>query len=255
MNLILFISFQILFTALVIKYTVNANEQFAFPPQFHKPNPGPYGSESSIFLPPESYTPIPHFPAKNVNNLPFPYLPATGTKAPSLYPSPFPSQFPVILSSTLVPIFDDDDDEKEEEQRHNKIRLSSPPPPMHHHPSQMKYNASENVSRAQLPVKREMRATPKIGHYQNPIDRVDFRMPAQFSLGPTTANPINQTPRNMIIDTHRHDFGFDQIKSPSSPSPHYMAAPGFTISSTTEPAVPILRLSNEMDLDGSFSYE
>ncbi|CAH0674658.1 unnamed protein product [Chilo suppressalis] len=235
----------ILLTAFVIKFTVEANEQYSFAPQFHKPSQGSYGSESSIFLPPESHTPIPYYPVKSQNNLPFPYLPPTGTKAPSVYPSPFP----VILSSTLIPIFDDDDDEKEDKKRNNN-NISSPSP----HINNQKQNISENTARVQHAMRREMRANPKMGNYHNPIDRIDMRFQQQFATAQTQLNPGNQTPRNLIIDTHRNDI-FDQIRSPSSQNPHYVAAHGFTISSTTEPAIPIIRLSNEMDLDGSFSYE
>lgn len=229
---------------------VKSNEQFNFPPQFHNQNPGGFVSDSSVYLPPESHTPVPYFPVKKVNNLPFPYLPPTGTKAPSMYPSPFP----VILSSTLIPIFDDDD-EKDHEDR-NKIRISSPLPPRHD--QQVKNNLTENHHNAQPAMRREMRLPPKMPNYHNPIDRIDMRFPVRdFPPGFTTQIPINQSPRNMIIsvDTHRNDRGIDQIRAPSAQNPHYIPAPSFSISSTTEPAIPILRLSNEMDLDGSFSYE
>ncbi|CAH0588056.1 unnamed protein product [Chrysodeixis includens] len=43
--------------------------------------------------------------------------------------------------------------------------------------------------------------------------------------------------------------------SGSYPGLQYVPQPGVFVSSTTETAIPILRLSNEMDLDGSFSYE
>nr|XP_034833603.1 uncharacterized protein LOC117990249 [Maniola hyperantus] len=61
----------------------------------------------------------------------------------------------------------------------------------------------------------------------------------------------------MIItsEIQKADQSVDQSKASSYQSPQYIQAPGIFISSTTEPAIPILRLSNEMDLDGSFSYE
>lgn len=237
---------------MVLKHArdITANEHYEFPPQFQKPNAGVFASDSSIYLPAESHTPVPYFSMKNSNNLPFPYLPPTGTKAPSIYPSPFP----VILSSTLIPIFDEDDDKVHER---NKLRISSTPPPM----PQIKRNTTEHNPHTHQPQqaqRREMRQVPKMPNYHNPIDRIDMRFPIRdFPMGPSTPNPINQTPRNMIIsvDTHRNDRGIDQIRAPSAQTPHYIPAPGFSISSTTEPAIPILRLSNEMDLDGSFSYE
>lgn len=246
------ICFQILLTALVIKYAgyVGAGEQYGFQRQFHNPNSGVFASDSSIYLPPEAHTPVPYFPIKKVTSLPFPYLPPTGTKAPSIYPSPFP----VILSSTLVPIFDDDDENDHQEMK--KVRISSPPPPPPPKP-QVNNNATDHNPFAQPAMRKEMRLPPKMPNHHNPIDRIDMRLSARdFPPGFTTQSPINQSPKNMIIsvDTHRNDRGIDQIRAPAIPNPHYIPLPGYSIS-TTEPAIPILRLSNEMDLDGSFSYE
>ncbi|KAM3965502.1 cuticular protein RR-1 motif 20 [Aphomia sociella] len=211
------------------------NEQFVFPPKFSKPNSGIFTSDSSLYLPPETHTTLPYFPMKNSINLPFPYLPPTRTKAPPVYPSPFP----VMMSSTFMPNYEDD--ERENNERENKGSRPTKLP----HQNNNKLNRTENHQEVQATVKRDMRI-----NFQQPIDRVDVRLPMGFS----TPNTINQKPtaRSMIID-HRNDHGFDQLRAASSQA--YIPQPGIFISSTTEPAIPILRLSNEMDLDGSFSYE
>ncbi|KAI5651431.1 insect cuticle protein domain-containing protein [Phthorimaea operculella] len=57
-------------------------------------------------------------------------------------------------------------------------------------------------------------------------------------------------------DTQKPEPGYDQARAASFQGPQFLpAGGGLYVSSTTEPAIPILRLSNEMDLDGSFSYE
>ncbi|XP_060804602.1 uncharacterized protein LOC132902660 [Amyelois transitella] len=230
---------------------VNSNEQFIFPPKFQ--TPGTFVSEGSLYLPPESHTPIPYFPVNKFGSLPFPYLPPapTGTKSPI----PFPSPFPILLSSTRAQHFDDDDDDdKGDDERKSKPPMSTPRPPFPY----TRNNRTENLQEQQTLHKRDMRQIQKPMHYQQPIDRVDVRVPNQFPSGFSTPSPINQkpTPRSMIIsDTHRNDNIFDQLKAGSSQGGVYVPPLGGFISSTTEPAIPILRLSNEMDLDGSFSYE
>lgn len=223
-------------------------EQFPFPPKFQNPNSGIFSSDSTLYLPPESQTPIPYFPMKNVNNLNFPYLPPTGTKAPSSYPSPFP----LMISSSYVPNFDDDDDDDDDRM----IRLSTS------QPLPQKMNQTEQNTNAPAKEKREMRPIPKFpNHQQQPIDRVDVKFPMKFQSLASTPMPMLQTPaaRRMIITTESHgsDMNMDQLKAAASfQANQYLQAPGsIFISSTTEPAIPILRLSNEMDLDGSFSYE
>lgn len=235
-------------------------EQFPFPPQFQSPNSAIFSSDSTLYLPPESQTPIPYFPMKNVNNLNFPYLPPTGTKAPATYPSPYP----LMISSSFVPNFDDDDDDDDE----RLIRLSTSKPPL------QKMNRTEqNTQSAPVKEKREMRPIPKFpnnqqqqfpNHQQQPIDRVDVKFPMKFQSLASTPMPSAQTPasRRMIITTESHgsdmnNMNIDQLRAAASfQTNQYLQAPGsIFISSTTEPAIPILRLSNEMDLDGSFSYE
>ncbi|XP_053612146.1 putative uncharacterized protein DDB_G0282133 [Plodia interpunctella] len=239
------------FTILIINYPVNAdsNEEFIFPPKFQ--TPGTFVSESSLYLPPESHTPIPYFPIKKFANLPFPYLPPTSTKSPI----PFPSPFPIILSTNGVQHYNDDEDYKHHNERENKTPVSTPRPPFAYN----RNNRTENIQEQQMVHKRDMRQIQKPMQYQQPIDRVDVRMPHQFSSEFSTASSMIQKPtaRSMIIssETHRNDNIFDQLKSGSSQGGHFVVPPGGFISSTTEPAIPILRLSNEMDLDGSFSYE
>lgn len=238
--------FQIPLVIFLTSSAVNAQrfrqEQYPFPPQFQTPNSGIFSTDSSLYLPPESHTTIPYYPVKNVNNLQFPYLPPTGTKAPSMFPTPFP----FIISTSLVPNFEEDDEDES-----NVVRMST-------HPSvHQKKNLTEKAP--EVPKeRRELRSIPKMVNYQQPIDRNDVRFPFLMPSS-TTQSPNNQTPapKRMIIstETHRNDVAFDQAKAASFQGPQFVNAPGVFISSTTEPAIPILRLSNEMDLDGSFSYE
>lgn len=218
-----------------------ALEHFTFPPQFQS---GMFTSEKNPYLPPEAHTPLPYFQMNmnNMNKLPFPYLPPTATKAPFGYPTPFP----LMVSSTLRPLQVEDDDDDEDEKSTTKVPqyLRNP------------MNRTQRMPN-QMAERREMRPIPK--NYQNPIDRIDTKLPFQFNTSPdppSQTGPVQTvTPRSIsIMEIHR-DQGIDQMKAASFPGAQYVPQPGIYISSTTETAIPILRLSNEMDLDGSFSYE
>ncbi|KAF9422479.1 hypothetical protein HW555_001877 [Spodoptera exigua] len=217
-----------------------AHEHFTFPPQFQS---SMFTSEKNPYLPPEAHTPHPYFQMNNINKLQFPYLPPTATKAPMGYPSPFP----VMMSSTLRPIRieDNDDDEEIKPTTPRSISLRNA------------YNHTGKMPN-QMAERREMRPAPK--HFLHPIDRIDTKMSYQFNTSPepSTQSTATQTmtPRSInIMDFHR-DHSMDQMKAASFQGPpQYVPQPGVFISSTTETAIPILRLSNEMDLDGSFSYE
>lgn len=218
-----------------IAVNVKSNEHFTFPPQFHTHHPDVMSPDRTVYLPPESHTTIPYYPMKNVN-LPFPYLPSTATKAPAHFSTPFP----IMMSSTLLSIENDNDSDEDDKstpqiQKNNRTQRSS-------------------LSRVE---KRELR--PKQINYQ-PIDRIDMKVPFGFNPNQGKGPVQNATPRSLIIsppDTHRNDV-MDQYKAAGILGPQFIAAPnipGVYLSSTTETAVPIIRLSNEMDLDGSFSYE
>lgn len=226
---------------LSIAVNVRSNEHFTFPPQFHPHNSGVMSPDRTVYLPPESHTSIPYYPLHTMKNLnlPFPYLPSTATKAPGY----FSTSFPMMMSSTLLSNDNDhdhDEDDKPSQPTQNNNRTQRSPPPK--------------------VEKRELR--PKQMNYQ-PIDRIDMKVPFGFTADPNQRNgPLqNATPRSMTIsppDTQRNDYTMDQFKAAGFQSPQFIAAPnipGVYLSSTTETAVPIIRLSNEMDLDGSFSYE
>lgn len=236
------------------------HEPYPYPLQFQTPSSAVFTSDKSLYLPPENNSPLPYFPMKNVNNLPFPYLPVSGTKAPSVYPTPYP----LINPSSIVPSFDDDDDEAETDN--GRIRLSSPQPPkqfQNQHQQQQQHqqnnNRTQNTQSSQQNERKEGRMMPKSLPlpYRQPIDRADVKMPFHYGTMPT---PINQTPasrRHMIVtaEMSKEQAAYDQLKTASHPGLQFVHAPPGFVSSTTEPAIPILRLSNEMDLDGSFSYE
>ncbi|XP_047029529.1 uncharacterized protein LOC124637211 [Helicoverpa zea] len=200
-----------------------------------------FTSEKNPYLPPEAHTPVPYFQMNGINKLPFPYLPPTATKAPISYPSPFP----MIMSTTIRPSKIDDDDEDEDEKSTTQISPHL----------QNKFNRTERMTPQKL-ERRAVRPVPKIFH--NPIDRIDTKLPFQFNSNPEPATQggamPTMAPRSISIMDIR-DHNMDQIKAASFPGAQYVPQPGNFISSTTETAIPILRLSNEMDLDGSFSYE
>ncbi|XP_075979413.1 uncharacterized protein LOC142978745 [Anticarsia gemmatalis] len=220
-----------------------ARESFTFPPQFQGSHSSMFNApDKQFYLPPESHTPMPYFPMKNFNNLPFPYLPPTVTKSPSGSPSPFP---PIVLSTTLLPMKSDEDDEDDEDNK-----SSTPIPPYFRSP----YNRTQKGPSPKM-EKREMRPIPK--NFQHPIDRIDTKLPYQFSSETTTVGSLMQamSPRSIVIsDIQRDHNSMDQMKAASYQGAQYVPQPNVFIS-TTETAIPILRLSNEMDLDGSFSYE
>ncbi|KAJ8718493.1 hypothetical protein PYW08_002730 [Mythimna loreyi] len=219
-----------------------AHEHFTFPPQFPS---GMFTSEKNHYLPPEAHTPLPYFHMNNMNKLPFPYLPPTATKAPFGYPSPFP----IISSTQSPPKIEDDDDEED----------NKPTTPVSQFLRQNIFNQFNHTKRManQLAERRELRPVPK--SFQNAIDRIDTKMQFQFNTSPepTPQNAGLQTvtPRSISIIDIQREHNMDQMKAASFPGAQYVPQPGIYISSTTETAIPILRLSNEMDLDGSFSYE
>lgn len=244
--------FQISFSTVILCLTVTVNcqnnreENFPFSVQFQTPNSLLHSSDSSIYLPPESHTPIPFYALNNMNKLPYQLLPSTASKAPSFYPT----SFPIILSSTLKSVYDveDDDEELNEPQpiRRRLINIKPNPP------------ANSNNSSASR-QKNEVQINPKVPNYTMAEKRFDLK---SSNIGPNVKilpqSSTKPAARRMIItsELQKIDHRADQEKSPSMQTMQYIqAAPGIYVSSTTEPAIPILRLSNEMDLDGSFSYE
>lgn len=215
-----------------------AHEHFTFPPQFQTPHPGMFTSEKNPYLPPQSHTPHPFFPMSNMNKLPFPYLPASATTAPIGYPSPYS----MMMSSTMRPQQHDDDDDDEDEKPTTPI------------PSFLrnKLNQTERMQNQRV-ERREMRPVPK--SFQHALDRIDTKMPFQFNTSPEPSTQSG-TSRSIMISDFQRDLNVDPMKASGSyPGLQYVPQPGVFVSSTTETAIPILRLSNEMDLDGSFSYE
>ncbi|KAI8434190.1 hypothetical protein MSG28_012303 [Choristoneura fumiferana] len=232
------------------------DDQYSFLPQYQSPGPSVFASDSSLYLPLEPHTAIPYYAMKNTNKLPFQYLPPTGTKAPAS----FPTSFPMMMSSSIVPNFEDDDEDNEPNNRHvTKRPVPLPQSPLQHN----RFNGTQRAINRNEPEKREIRQPFRTVNYEHPIDRIDVK-PQHFpmNVGVTSQPPVNQNPttrRSIIsVDTvgHRSDHGPELIKAGSYQNAQYFHAPGvFISSSTTEPAIPIIRLSNEMDLDGSFSYE
>lgn len=223
-----------------------AHEQFNFAYHLPNQNPGIFSSESSFYLPPESHTPLPVFSIKDFNNLPLPYLPPNN-RAHSMFSTPFP----FLVTTTTIP---SDDNEEEDDVRNTYQREENKPL---NKPALIRnYNRTEPMTWVPQ-IKREMKPLPKNFQISQQIDRKDLK-PFPFApnnLSNTMKNAVSQTatPRSLIISPENNKI--DQIKSGSFLTPQYLTSPGLFVSSTIEPAIPIIRLSNEMDLDGSFSYE
>ncbi|XP_028037732.1 homeobox protein 2-like [Bombyx mandarina] len=237
---------------LIVLISVSISHEQNYGSRFQTPGPGVSASENSIYLPPETVTPAPYFPVNQMNKLPFPYLPLDPIKAPTSFPTPFP---PIMISSTFRPPSRNDyeDEDDEEDKRPSPPRFSF---------FDTKNNRTEQNTNVFQTQRLDMRNLPKTVEYQHPIDRIDMkpeiRKPQQFTLNNRQIqNGLPKPPqRNVVVSPEkRNDQGIDQAKSGNFPIPQYLPLPSLFISSTTETAIPILRLSNEMDLDGSFSYE
>ncbi|CAB3244700.1 unnamed protein product [Arctia plantaginis] len=217
------------------------HESFTLPTQFQGSQPGMFSAEKQFYLPPESQTVLPYYPMKNFNNLQFPYLPSTIPKSPIGTRSPFP----ILLSTTLLPMSSDEDDDD------NQDKPFTPTP----HDLRNQYNRTQRDA-IHKPNRREIRPVPK--NYQHPIDRIDTKLPVQLNTNSESATQNSGTqsmsPRSIIISDIQRDTNMDQLKSANFMGAQFVSHPGVFMS-TTETAIPILRLSNEMDLDGSFSYE
>ncbi|XP_052742333.1 uncharacterized protein LOC112048063 [Bicyclus anynana] len=231
-------------------------DQFPFPPQFQTPS-STFTSDNTIYLSPESHTAIPYFALNHLNKLPFQLLPPTGSKTPSMYPTPLP----MYLSSTLRFGDDDedeDDDHNEKSNNHSPVSKRLP---------QNQLNRTNNTAVKQALDRNDNILNSRMSNHQavhqiNQFTQPKFEVkaPSYVTIGPNEraqTNKPNPSVRRMIVtsEIQRADQGPDQAKASSYQAPQYIQAPGVFISSTTEPAIPILRLSNEMDLDGSFSYE
>ncbi|VVC88179.1 unnamed protein product [Leptidea sinapis] len=221
------------------------SQEFTFLPQFQTQSSGVFSSDSSIYLPPETHTPVPYFTVTNMNKLPFQYLPPSGTKAPSVYPTPYPERFSTRRSFN----FDDD-------MRRESIQMTSPRPVNVQNSNQSKINSTDSNQN------RDSRTNQMKSNFQPPsqyMDRLDERnnyQKPQPSIPLQHPSPQKTASRRMILtsEIQKPDEN-DQEKAASYSTPKYSYIPAVYSPSTTEPAIPILRLSNEMDLDGSFSYE
>nr|XP_026493080.1 uncharacterized protein LOC113398525 [Vanessa tameamea] len=214
-------------------------EQYSFSSKYQTPSSELFSSDSSIYLSPESHTPIPYYALNNINKLPFQFLPLTGTKGPSIFSTPFS----MVLSSTSKSNYEDDDNESDQDNTSNRRMLTFKP------------NFNHTSAVKQIFDRSEANTNSRNTNFQTPFEKVDIK---QSNYRSGTNSPIqNPAARRMIItsEIQRTEAGTDQIKAPSYQNSQYIQAPGGLISSTTEPSIPILRLSNEMDLDGSFSYE
>ncbi|CAH2087400.1 unnamed protein product [Euphydryas editha] len=217
-------------------------EQFSFSPQFQTPSSAFFSSDSSIYLPPESHTPIPYYTLNNVNKLPFQYFPSSATKTPAIFSTPFP----IVMSSTFNSNIEDEGNTVELNKINNRRFLTLKPIQRNFHNTSVSKEALE---------KRDAKIKSQITNIQTPFEKFDIKQ-SNYASG-NKAPAQTSAARRMIVtsEIQRTEVAPDQTKASPFQNSQYIQAPGAFITSTAEPSIPILRLSNEMDLDGSFSYE
>lgn len=246
------ISFQVCLLFLTVTITVRANQDYiSYSPQLQTPSPRVISSENYVYLRPESSTPIPFFSSKNNNKMSFLFLPPNGMKDDISFSTPFPNY---ISSSVLAPIAKNNDENIEDDSKR-----SSPMPMFLRNKTnptlKNKINSTYSIPENHKIEKSDTYKIQKMNMHQ-PIDRTDMKLFNQITMnnGPTTPYAMTYTPtsRSMIISA---DTRSDQFKPENYHNYMNVQVPKFYITPTTETAIPILRLSNEMDLDGSFSYE
>ncbi|XP_032514626.2 uncharacterized protein LOC116768097 [Danaus plexippus] len=227
------------------KYTQNENlfsTQFQTPSSVHSP-------DRTIYLPADSETSLPYYSINNMNKINYQFLPSSQ----SIVPSHFPTPISIILSSTLRPNSDDNVFE-DGEQEH-----------IHNHNSKPSYTSRDQVNRTFTNKDRKtferIDNLPSLRLYNTQRQNEKGR-PNQVVIGNKQSSsnfPATQKPaaRRMILtsEIQKADPGLDETKAGSTQNAQYIQAPGHIARTTTESAIPIIRLSNEMDLDGSFSYE
>lgn len=218
-------------------------EQFLFPPQSQTPSSAFFSSDSSIYLPPESHTPVPYYTLNYVNKSPYQSFPSSGTKIPSVFSTPFPS----FMSSTLHSNIEDEGTVEINKINNNRRFLMLKPTQTNIHNTSVSQQALE---------KRDAKANSQVTNIQHsPFEKFDFKQ-SNYASG-NKAPVENSAARRMIVtsEIQRTEVEPEQVKASSFHNSQYIKAPGVFITSTAEPSIPILRLSNEMALDGSFSYE
>lgn len=227
------------------KYTQNENlfsTQFQTPSSVHSP-------DRTIYLPADSETSLPYYSINNMNKINYQFLPSSQ----SIVPSHFPTPISIILSSTLRPNSDDNVFE-DGEQEH-----------IHNHNSKPSFTSRDQVNRTFTNKDRKtferIDNLPSLRLYNTQRQNEKGR-PNQVVIGNKQSSsnfPATQKPaaRRMILtsEIQKADPGLDETKAGSTQNAQYIQAPGHIARTTTESAIPIIRLSNEMDLDGSFSYE
>ncbi|CAK1581015.1 unnamed protein product [Parnassius mnemosyne] len=224
-------------------------EQNSFLPKYSVPN-SMFTSDSSIYLPPEFYTSNSHLDQNNFNKFPFKLPSSYITNIPNVYTTPYG----IILTSTMN--YDDKFD-IDNNKDGIKINVSSPTP------SSQIFNDQTNKSNyIQEAEKRTVKAIPSVINYNHPVEvKIDTKHPRQFSTFKESTSLQNQKPaekaktRSVSVSAE-NGMNQELDQKASFRNEHFISPPkSILIHSTTETAIPILRLSNEMDLDGSFSYE
>ncbi|KPI99670.1 Endocuticle structural glycoprotein SgAbd-2 [Papilio xuthus] len=189
-----------------------------------------------MYIPSEFQTLSPYFASNNYDD-PYKLLPSIQAKLSNA----FPTSFPILLTPTT----DYKDGLQRRIENNERFNKSVPTP--------FTYNQTKINSNVKEAERRTFPINTQVLNYKQ-IDRMDSKASAQVTPPTEATKTTNTASKKFIISTENIN-NQDLEQKASFHNVHYAPPPNVYIQSTTEIAIPILRLSNEMDLDGSFSYE
>ncbi|CAG4943936.1 unnamed protein product [Parnassius apollo] len=219
--------------------------QNSFLPKYSMPN-SMFVSDSPVYLPPEFYKSNSQLSQNNLNKVQFKLPSSYITNIPNVYTTPYG----IILTSTMN--YDDKFD-IDNAKEGVKINISSPMLS-----SQFLDDQTNKSNYIQEAEKRTVKDIPSVMNFNHPVEvRIDTKLPRQFSIFKESTSLQNQKPASRSVSVSAENGINQELEQKASyRNEHFVSPPNSKfLHSTTETAIPILRLSNEMDLDGSFSYE
>ncbi|KPJ09917.1 Endocuticle structural glycoprotein SgAbd-2 [Papilio machaon] len=210
--------------------------QFQFPQNYPLTN-SMVTSERSIYFPSGFQTLSPYFASNNYDDA-YKLLPSIQAKLSNA----FPTSFPILLTPTT----DYKDGFQRRLESNEKLNKSVPTPFM--------YNQTKISSNIKEAERRTLPINTQVLNYKQ-IDRMDSKASTQVTPTTEATKPSTNSASKKFIISSENINNQDLEQKASFHNVHFAPPPNVYIQSTTEIAIPILRLSNEMDLDGSFSYE
>lgn len=194
-------------------------------------------SDRPIYFPSEFQNLNPYFASSNYED-PYKLLPSIQAKLSHA----FPTSFPILLTPAT-----DYKDGLQRRTESNEVFNKTAPMPFTYNQTKMNSNIKE-AERRIFPTNSQ------VLNYKQ-IDRMDSKISPQVTPSTEgTKSSMNAASKKFIISTDNVN-NQDLEQKASYHNIHFAPPPNVYIQSTTQIAIPILRLSNEMDLDGSFSYE